>query len=42
MWVGETELVDLSKTQLYLFETAGELVEYFQVSRPGATFILSI
>jgi len=40
MWVGETELVDLNTAHPYLSENAGEVVEHFQVSRPGATFIL--
>ena len=38
--IGETELVDLHTAHPYLSENAGEVVEYFQVSRPGATFIL--
>ena len=40
MFVGETELVNLNTAHPYLSENAGEVVEYFQVSRPSATFIL--
>jgi V8-like Glu-specific endopeptidase len=39
-FAGETESIDLKTAQPYLSEKPGEVVEYFEISKPGATFIL--